>query len=52
MDKKYTIMMDEDLMKEVDKEAKEGLRSRSKFIEFVLRKYLREKEGIFKRITE
>lgn len=52
MDKKFTIMMDEDLMKEVDKKAKESLRSRSKFIEFVLRKYLKEEEGVFKYITE
>lgn len=52
MDKKYTIMLDEELVEEVDKKAKESLRSRSKFIEFVLRKYLKEEEGVFKYIAE
>lgn len=52
MDKKYTIMMDEDLMKEVDKKAKESLRSRSKYIEFILRKYLREEKEFFKSVSE
>ena len=37
MDKKFNNNLDENLMKEVDKKAKESLRSRSKFIEFVLR---------------
>jgi len=50
MDKKITIMFDDDLLKEVDRKAKESLRSRSKFIEFVLREYLRENESIFKQI--
>lgn len=52
MDKKYTIMLDENLMKEVDKKAKESLRSRSKFIEFVLRKYLKEEKEFFKSVSE
>lgn len=50
MDKKITIMFDDELLKEVDIKAKESLRSRSKFIEFVLREYLREDESIFKQI--
>jgi metal-responsive CopG/Arc/MetJ family transcriptional regulator len=50
MEKKITITINADLLKEVDEKAKETLRSRGKFIEFVLREYLREDESIFKRI--
>lgn len=52
MDKKFTIMLDEDLMKEVDIKAKESLRSRSKFIEFILRKYLNEQMTFLKSTME
>lgn len=49
MDKKISVLIDEDLLKKVDEKAKESLRSRSKFIEFVLREYIKGDE-IFKRI--
>lgn len=52
MDKKITIMIDEDLIKDVDKKAKESLRSRSKYIEYVLRKYLKEEKEFFKNASE
>lgn len=52
MDKKITIMIDDVLIKEVDEKAKKSLRSRSKFIEFVLRRYLKENEDFFKRVEE
>lgn len=44
LDKKISVMIDRDLLKEVDKKAKESLRSRSKFIEFVLREYLKNEK--------
>ena len=46
MDKKFTIMFDEKLMKEVDEVAKDSKRSRSKFIEFVVREYLKEQDSV------
>lgn len=49
MDKKISVLLDEDLLKIIDEKAKESLRSRSKFIEFVLREYIRQKE-VFKKI--
>lgn len=50
MEKKITITINEDLLKQVDKKAKETLRSRGKFIEFILREYLKKEEEIFKQI--
>lgn len=49
MDKKISVMIDELLLKEVDEKAKESLRSRSKFIEFVLREYLKDHD-VFKKL--
>lgn len=49
MDKKISVMIDESLLKDVDEKAKESLRSRSKFIEYVLREYLKE-NGLFKKL--
>lgn len=36
--------MDEEVLKKVDEKAKETLRTRSKYIEFVLREKLKEEE--------
>lgn len=44
MDKKISLVLDEEVLKKVDEEAKETLRTRSKYIEFVLREKLKEKE--------
>ena len=49
MDKKISVLLDEELLKRIDEKAKESLRSRSKFIEFVLREYIRQEE-VFKKI--
>lgn len=49
MEKKITITINADVLKEVDEKAKESLRSRGKFIEYVLREYLKGDE-IFKQI--
>jgi metal-responsive CopG/Arc/MetJ family transcriptional regulator len=49
MDKKISVLIDEDLLKRIDEKAKESLRSRSKFIEYVLREYIKQEE-IFKKI--
>lgn len=49
MDKKISVMIDELLLKDVDEKAKESLRSRSKFIEYVLREYIKQEE-VFKKI--
>jgi metal-responsive CopG/Arc/MetJ family transcriptional regulator len=49
MEKKISVLLDEDLLKKIDEKAKESLRSRSKFIEFVLREYIRQEE-VFKKI--
>lgn len=49
MDKKISVLLDEDLLRKIDEKAKESLRSRSKFIEFVLREYIRQEE-VFKKI--
>jgi metal-responsive CopG/Arc/MetJ family transcriptional regulator len=49
MDKKISVLLDEDLLRKIDAKAKESLRSRSKFIEFVLREYIRQEE-VFKKI--
>ena len=48
MDKKISVLLDEDLLKKIDEKAKESLRSRSKFIEFVLREYIRQEEVVKK----
>ncbi|HCS10987.1 MAG TPA: hypothetical protein DIV40_05975 [Clostridiales bacterium] len=48
MDKKISVLIDEDLLKRIDEKAKESLRSRSKFIEFVLREYIRQEEVVKK----
>lgn len=42
MDKKISLVMDEDILKKVDEKAKETLRTRSKYIEYVLREKLKE----------
>ena len=42
MDKKISLVMDEEVLKKVDEKAKETLRTRSKYIEFVLREKLKE----------
>lgn len=42
MDKKISLVMDEDVLKKVDEKAKETLRTRSKYIEYVLREKLKE----------
>lgn len=44
MDKKISLVIDEEVLKKVDEKAKETLRSRSKYIEFVLREKLKEEE--------
>jgi len=44
VDKKISLVMDEDILKKVDEKAKETLRTRSKYIEFVLREKLKEKD--------
>ena len=44
MDKKISLVMDEEVLKKVDEKAKETLRTRSKYIEFVLREKLKEEE--------
>lgn len=44
MDKKISLVLDDDVLKKVDEKAKESLRSRSKYIEFVLREKLKEEE--------
>ncbi len=49
MEKKISVLIDEDLLKKIDEKAKESLRSRSKFIEYVLREYIKQKE-VFKKI--
>lgn len=45
VDKKISLVMDEEVLKKVDEKAKESLRTRSKYIEFVLREKLKEKEN-------
>ncbi len=42
MDKKISLVIDEEILKKVDEKAKESLRTRSKYIEFVLREKLKE----------
>jgi metal-responsive CopG/Arc/MetJ family transcriptional regulator len=42
VDKKISLVMDEEVLKKVDEKAKETLRTRSKYIEFVLREKLKE----------
>ena len=49
MEKKITITIDEEILQQIDVKAKESLRSRAKFIEYVLREYLKQDE-IFKRM--
>jgi len=44
VDKKISLVIDEEVLKKVDEKAKETLRSRSKYIEFVLREKLKEEE--------
>lgn len=44
MDKKISLVLDDEVLKKVDEKAKESLRSRSKYIEFVLREKLKEEE--------
>lgn len=44
MDKKISLVMDEEVLKKVDEKAKETLRTRSKYIEFVLREKLKEED--------
>lgn len=53
MDKKISLIIDEEVLKRVDEKAKETLRSRGKFVEYVLREYLKEEDirqqaGFFK----
>lgn len=48
MEKKISVLLDEELLKRIDEKAKESLRSRSKFIEFVLREYIRQEEVVKK----
>lgn len=43
MEKRITITIDEEVLHQIDEKAKETLRSRAKFIEYVLRQYLKEK---------
>lgn len=45
MDKKISLVMDEEVLKKVDEKAKETLRTRSKYIEFVLREKLKEEKN-------
>jgi metal-responsive CopG/Arc/MetJ family transcriptional regulator len=42
VDKKISLVIDEEILKKVDEKAKESLRTRSKYIEFVLREKLKE----------
>ena len=44
MYKKVSVMIDEELLKKIDVKSKETLRSRSNFIEYVLREYIKEDE--------
>lgn len=44
MDKKISLVIDEEVLKKVDAKAKESLRTRSKYIEFVLREQLKEND--------
>ena len=44
VDKKISLVMDEEVLKKVDEKAKETLRTRSKYIEFVLREKIKEEE--------
>lgn len=44
MDKKISLVMDEEVLKKVDEKAKESLRTRSKYIEYVLREKLKEEQ--------
>jgi metal-responsive CopG/Arc/MetJ family transcriptional regulator len=45
VDKKISLVMDEEVLKKVDEKAKETLRTRSKYIEYVLREKLKEEEN-------
>lgn len=49
MEKKISVLIDDELLKKIDEKAKESLRSRSKFIEYVLREYIKQEE-VFKKI--
>lgn len=49
MEKKITITIDEEVLQQIDVKAKESLRSRAKFIEYILREYLKREE-VFKKI--
>lgn len=51
MEKRITITIDADVLHQIDEKAKETLRSRAKFIEYILRKYLKEEE-IFKKLEK
>lgn len=44
MDKKISLVLDEEVLKKIDDKAKESLRSRSKYIEFILRESLKEEK--------
>jgi metal-responsive CopG/Arc/MetJ family transcriptional regulator len=44
VDKKISLVMDEEVLKKVDEKAKESLRTRSKYIEYVLREKLKEEQ--------
>lgn len=48
MEKKISLMIDTEVLKKVDEKAKETLRTRSKYVEFVLREKLKEKDKIEK----
>jgi metal-responsive CopG/Arc/MetJ family transcriptional regulator len=44
VEKKISLMLDDEVLKKVDEKAKESLRSRSKYVEYVLREKIKEDE--------
>lgn len=46
MEKKISLILDDEVLKKIDKLAKESLRTRSKYIEFVLREKIKEEQRV------